>query len=139
MKIITNIKEESENVKYYITIFDEHFMENLLTIYGNEKAYSIILEGKKKYDGKFHIITRYKNLICEFNFNPNRGIIMKTYDFNYTKINSEDSFLVFLENNGLSKHLVAIQDIIKNPSKESYINMIKPEDYFFDKFQQSGE
>jgi len=105
MNLIVNQAIESENAKCYITILDEHFAQNLLTIYGQEKTVAIIENGKK-YDDKYQVIANYENLICRFEFHPTRGLLMTAYDFNNSKIdNNDDSFKIYLKENNLTNHI----------------------------------
>ena len=112
--------KQSEKTICYTTIFDEHVIKNLVTIYGKEKAISIILEGKK-HDNKFQIIDRFKQLVCHFDFHPEKGLLMKAYDFK----NNLDS----------KKYNKYITDIKKNPSDKTIIKLIPPEEFFFSKLK----
>jgi hypothetical protein len=134
MEIIVNIKDVNKFAICYTTIFDEHCAKNLLSIFGSEKAVTIILEGKK-YDSKFHILERCENLICSIDFHPENGILMKAFDFSETKIESVDLFQTFLKTNGISKFEKVIEEIIKKPSEKLSIKMICAEDYFLNRFQ----
>jgi len=135
MEIISNMIEQSENAICYITIFDEHVIKNLITIYGQDKTVSIILEGKK-YDSKFQIIDRFKQLICHFEFHPKSGLLMKAYAFNDDIISENNSsFQDYLKGRSLNKYKKDIENIKRNPSDKSNIKIIKPEEYFFSKLK----
>lgn len=132
MEIIANTKEVYDYIIFYTTIIDEHVMLNLLTIFGKEKSVAIILEGKK-YDNKFHIIKRYKNLICDLDFHPDKGLIMKSYDFSSPQIKSIKTIKAFLKNAGLAKYEFEIESIIANSSANRDIKIVGAEDYFLEK------
>ena len=134
MEIIYNIIKKTEDNICYTSIFDEHVIQNLITVYGQEKAVSIIIEGKK-YDNKFQVMDRFKHLICHFEFHPESGLLMNAYEFNENQINEKNTLIqAYLKNKNLTEK--DIENFKKNQSIKSNIKMIKPEEYLFSKFKQ---
>ncbi|MCD8415737.1 hypothetical protein LNI89_10240 [Tenacibaculum dicentrarchi] len=133
MKIIYNIIKKTEGNTCYTSIFDEHVIQNLITIYGQEKAVSIIIKGKK-YDNKFQFIESYKDLICHFEFHPESGLLMTAYRFNENQISEKNIWIeTYLKRNKLN--LKNINLFKSKQFEKSKIKMIKPEEYLFNKLR----